>query len=515
MRYHPLTILYQMYQFVKNILVFALLLFFVKAGSEFWVFEYGRYVFVFVLIWRPIHIVISWLKETYEWEDHTFYLHKGIFVRKTETIPFSNIQNITRHTTLFHKLFGMTSITFETAMDGDDDAVVFQVVTEKQAEDLRQLVEKDANLNHHIHQQEEENVSEEETNKESTHDANVQTDHQNVTEDQSVIHFRPNKKDTLKASMTSLSFLAFVPILFGVIDYLQVLFSDRFEIEGMFRLLSNGRWMTAIVIVIAVIVAVIIGMVKTVIQYGRYEIASNATHIFIRKGLLEESEFSIEKKKVQALEVKQPLLKRLFGLAEVKLVSSSNPSGTDEQTNVNALYPFLPIRQAYQMIHELLPEYQVYETMQRLPKKSLWVRLFTPSWFWIIVTIGLFIFRRPIFGIEQAWWMLSLLLFAYIYLNRCLDYIHTSCSIKDDQFQLRKGGLTTYLFITKRSKVIEIAVQQNRLQRLLDIATITTTNRSQPVHTETINDVPYGFADEFRTWYRNRYHEIQLEKMTS
>ncbi len=506
MRYHPLTILYRIYQLIKNSLILGILLFVVKRNSDFWLFEYGRYLFVAGVLLRLIYIVVSWFVETYEWDDRTFQLKKGLFVKHTSTIPFSKIQNVTRHTTLFHKLFGLTSLTFETAMDGDDDAITFQVVSNQHAAFLLELVNIEESHMSKLDEKESEKESEQTQQEQEVNEA------ENKVETDLVTHFEPTNLDLLKASFTSLSFLAIIPIVTGLYDIIGPLLPDSDHYQGVFYQIINSRWLIIMLSVVGVVIAIIIGIIRTFSRYGKYRISSSATHIYIERGLLDETHFAIEKQKIQGLEIEQTLLKRIFGLAEVKLISSANTQAEDYVVSVNSLYPFLPINRAYQLMEELLPDYYVEESMNRLTKISLYMKLLKPSWFWIVVTAGLFYFKPTIFQIDAAWWLLSLLLLLIVIMNRILDYLHTKYLISEDQLQWWHGGLTSRMFITKRRRVIEISYSQSILQRFFKLASISTMNRSIPARIETINDVPLDFAKTFQHWYLQRQKDTTYQQ---
>ncbi|MEH7383732.1 PH domain-containing protein [Bacillus sp. JJ1533] len=491
MRYHPLSIGYRIYQFIKSSFLVILLLFVLRKDSESWIFVYGRYAFLLVVVFGLFYIVASWFVEKYEWKDRSFHIHKGIFVKRSSTIPFSRIQNVTRKTSVFHKIFGLTSLTFETAMDGEDDSIQFDVLTKKHADFLIDLVQPDK------HQA----VTKE----------HEETEQAMVLEPTRKVHFTPEKKDLWKASFTSLSFLAIVPIVFAGLDYAEPFFPDPKQVKGIFQVLLASKWLFAIILMVAVVVAVAFGVARTFIRYGRYVISSDENYIYIDRGVLNESYFAIEKRKIQGLEMKQTWLKRIFGLAEVILISLANPNNGDESVNVNSLYPFLPVQKAYELIEELLPIYQLNETrLERSPRKSLWIKLLRISWIWVLVTIGLFYFKPEPFGLSQAWWMLSLVLLCLVVLQRFLDFIHTRFSLKEDQVQWWQGGLTSRMFITKRRHVIEMSYYQTRFQRFFEVASITTMNRSTPTHIETIHDVPLPFARTFEQWYLQRQDEVEI-----
>ncbi|RLL43732.1 hypothetical protein D8M04_12475 [Oceanobacillus piezotolerans] len=496
MRYHPLTMVFQIYQLVKNSFLIALFLFVIKRDSAFWLFEYGRYVFVIAMLLSLVYIVVSWIVEKYEWKDQTFYIYKGIFVKHTSIIPFSKVQNVTKKTTFFHKVIGLTSLTLETAMDGNDDAIRFPVLSKEKADYLVELVQSGD------HPQNIEEVSSETA--ESTQQKQEAADR--------VIHFTPSRNDLWRASFTSLSFLAIIPIVLGLIENIGPLLPDTDLFEGIFQVLLDNKGLLVGVIVLTAMLAAGFGVVRTFIRYGKYEISSNSTHIFIDRGVLDESSFMIEKEKIQGLEMHQTWLKRIFGLVEVKLISSANTDNKDGSVSVNSLYPFLPLNKAYQLIEEVLPIYQLNNELQRLPKQALWLKLCRPSWIWILATIGLGIFKPNFLQIQQAWWILSLVILFVIILHRILDYMHTRYAVTSDQVQWWHGGLTSRMFITKRKKVIELTYSQTRLQKYFQVASITTVNRSNPPHMETLDDIPVEYGQAIENWYLKRQEDVLLEK---
>src|SRR5690625_4531838 len=130
MRHHPLTILFQIVQLAKNSFFIAFLLFILRRDSEFWLFSYGRIAFLIYVVLRILYIIVSLFKETYTWENQSYFkVKKGIFVTHTSTVPFNKIQNVTQRVSFLHKIFGVTSITFETAAEGDQKHLTFDVLS--------------------------------------------------------------------------------------------------------------------------------------------------------------------------------------------------------------------------------------------------------------------------------------------------------------------------------------------------------------------------------------------------
>ncbi|MBO1513576.1 PH domain-containing protein [Metabacillus bambusae] len=484
-RYHPLLMLFDLSKLVKSSIFFAVFLFVIKAGYKSNFITYGRIIFIFAVGITLISIILKWFTHKYELDDQSFHLYKGIFRKSERTIPFSKIQNVKRHASLFHRIFNVTSISFETGMTGEVATVKFEVIS---------LIEADRMEAHS-------------TSAVRDELATIPTN----PKPNRTIHFKPTRKEILEASFTSLSFLFLIPLIGSFYFKMNEIFHVEEEAEGILSKLLSSWWMVTILIIVVVFTSAMFGIARTFFKYGKYEISSDQDRIYITKGVIEETAFSISKEKVQAIEIKQSIMKRLLGLAEVKLTSAGSLSSGEELLEINSLYPFLPIKRAYGIISEILPAYEVTEKMNRLPRTSLWVRMFKPSWLGLVVSGVLFYFKPTVLSVEQAWWILSVGLFIIIYVLRLLDFLNTLYILNENFIQIKKGSWTTSLFISKRDKVIEVKVSRNIFQKLLGLATIGTINRAKPIQHAGVDDVPLVLADSFYKWYMGRRNEIEIE----
>ncbi len=497
-RYHPLLILFHLWRLLKNSIVFVIYLFVIKFGSDSTFIKYGRIIFFLLIGISIISIVVKWFSHKYKVDDTSFHLYKGLFAKSERTIPFSKIQNVNRRTTVIHRIFNVTSIKFETGMSDSDATVAFEAIPKKEADHLEEHITNTG-------------VDEPSTNQAVSDPDMPPQDSKEAVVSNRRIHFKPTKKELIKASFTSFSFLVLIPIIISAYFKLTEIFHVGKKVEGLFLQITHSWWLLTIIVIVMLFASVIFGFAKTFLTYGKYEIASSEEQIFITKGIVEETTFTISKDKVQAIEMTQSLMKRLLGLVEVKLISAGGSNDGDEEMEINSLYPFLPIEQARKIISEILPSYEVTEEMTRLPGKSLWVRLFRPSWLWIFSTGLLFYFKPAVLGITQAWWILSIGLLLSIVVSRLLDFFHTSYTFNHHFIQFQTGGFTTSLFTSKRDKIMEVKISRNIVQRMLGLASIETVNRAKPVRHTALHDVPVQLGERFYTWYKKRENEIKIE----
>lgn len=488
-RYSSLLILFELWNLLRSSLIFLFFLFILKRDSTSTFIKYGRWAFLLVFSLTICSIFYKWWSRKYMLNEQAFTFYKGLFNKSEQTIPFSKIQNVNRHTSFFHRLFKMTSLHFETGMTGNLETIKFEVISQQEAMQM----EKHVMLRQDV----------EEIDIDSPIDESIPN---------RVIHFQATTKDILKASFTSLSFLLLIPLIGSLYFKINELFNVEQKAEGLYNQIIGNWWVMVIIITILFIVSLLFGIVKTFLKYGKYEISSDDAYIYITKGVLDETAFSIAKERVQAIEITQSFMKRILGLAEVKLltVGGTNIGGNSIETNT--LYPFLPIKHAYKMLGEILPSYEITNEMERLPKKSFIIRFFKPSWFWLIVTIALSYFKPTIFKLDLLWMLIPIILLVIILAARVLDYLHTRYVLNDHFIQFKTGALSTSLFISKREKVIEVEMTQNMVQKKLQIASIAITNRGKPIHYKNVTDIPKADALMFIDWYKERKHEVLILK---
>ncbi|MDQ0427423.1 putative membrane protein [Planomicrobium stackebrandtii] len=500
-RHHPVQILFKIGRLIRNSVFIFLVLFVFQGDNSSLYVVYGRYAFSLFFLWFLVSSVLTWLTTTYALDDQRFYLRRGIFSKTDQSIPFSKVQNINRHTSFVHRLLGLTSIRFETGIAGEDASVKFEVVTQNEA----------ARLETAVQEQKESLVSEVCTNIDRAGAAPETERVIRKPQEERVIHFQPTRQDLLKASMTSFSFLLLVPLLASLYYNVSEFFGLEERLDGIGSTLVSSPWFIALAVGLMILASFVFGIIHSFIKYGKYKISSDTQRVYIQKGVLSEAAFSIAKERVQAIEITQTFTKRILGLAEVKLISAGSLSMGPEDMSISSLYPFLPKKRAYALVTELLPGYRIQEDMNRLPRRALWIRLLVPSWLWLIATAVLIYFRPEFLGFESTWWIASSLLLAIVFTSRVLDFLHTRYCLNDELIQLKNGGFTSTLFVTKREKIVEVEITQNRIQRKFGLSSLQTVTRARPIHTSYLKDVPDTMASTFRHWYRGRMKEVELD----
>ncbi|WP_462408512.1 PH domain-containing protein [Neobacillus sp. Marseille-QA0830] len=470
-RYHPAIIAIDIVSFIKGSSAIFLFLFVFKASSgSTWVI-WGRYLFFLAVILSVIWSILKWFFHQYEISADTIVLREGVFVKGQRSVTFNRIHNQKSNTTFVHRWFGLTSLTLETGISGEKSSFHFPVITEE--EKMRILF--------HLEGKQPLSTSADENHMENPSDRTV--------------HFRSTKKDLMKASFTSLSFLALFPMVtaayFNLADYFKI----EETAENAMDYLFIHWWMLIVLLFPTLVLSFIIGFIKTTIKYGNYVISDDKKRIYIEKGAGNVIHFSIPKHRVQAIVVKQSILKRMLGMVSIKLISAGSLEEEKDQ-ETSSLYPFMPKHEAYRILQTLLPGYRIEERMERFPIKVLWLKLLQPYYLTILAIIGLFIFKKE-------WLWVAALVFVPSVLDRVLDYWFTSYIRSGSTIQIRKGGFTNETFVTHRNRIQQITVQHSWLERKFGVATILFSNKAKPLYVSKL----YGISNEEAAIFYNWYHQ--------
>lgn len=495
-REHPMHIFQSIIDFIRENIFIIIILFVLNWGRDEAIFMYGRWAFIGFLILSFIRMILNWFMTTYEFKEETAHYYTGVFKKTHRSIPLYRVQNVRRDIPFHFKLFNITSLKLETGMSQDSGSLHFKALSIKEADRIEQLL---VEIKLASEQEEEDGEIELDELTESIQTEDV-TEKREVSE--RTVHFNPTKKEVFKASFLSFSFLAIIPL--AITGYLQI--EDVIDIEdqllGIYSLITSSKMSIIITILLSLIGVFLFGIIYTYIRYGKYEIASDENNIYITSGILNEKSFSVRKERVQAIQINQSFLKKLLGLADVRLISAGSSIG--EASEVSSLYPFLPVHRAYSILEEILPQFSVLDNMNKLPKRSLKVKMLRPPIFSLIVLAGLLWFA------PKFWWI-ALILLLITYGIRFFEYRNTRYAMEGPFIQFKVGGLSSTVFITTRQLVTQIEVEQGILQRKYNLTSIKTYNRTRFFHVEFLEDIPKEVGTEFVDWYADRLQEIEYD----
>lgn len=115
--------------------------------------------------------------------------------------------------------------------------------------------------------------------------------------------------------------------------------------------------------------AFLLSVVATTVAYWGFTLVRDGEELRVRRGLLEQRLDTLPLRRVQALRVEQNLLRRLFGLASVK-VDVAGRAGGDEARESSVLLPLGTLREATQLVADVLDEPDLARALRSMPRAA-------------------------------------------------------------------------------------------------------------------------------------------------
>ncbi|MEK4873843.1 PH domain-containing protein [Bacillus sp. FSL W8-0102] len=475
-RIHPLWIVYSIAKSIKELVLFVItFLIYIGSDSDSIFLRFAVLSGVFYLIYKVVSILLEWIHFKYLFTEKEMCIHEGRFIKESRYIPLERIQGISRNTPFFHRLFGLTSLLLDIGAAGNKSSVKLEMITCKEAERIQKYFSHADYLERDVNKP-----------NEGTLKANL-PEHSSRKK-----HYEMTSKEIFVASVTSLSFLIFMSLLYTLYSNLNDFFSIDPYIEAVLSFFQKSWLLTTVGIFALLVLSMAYGWGRTYIRYRNFEVTSDQQRIFIKKGLFHQSEFSIPKEKVEAIIVNTKFLKKMLGIVEVKIVSTGD--GEDEQLKTaNILFPFIDKNRALLLISEILPTFKVETEMVNLPRAAIFVKLVRSSYIWIVAGVIFYIWPRL--------WYVPLALLILVHTSQLLRGLSSGYKLSGPFIQLQSGSFSTKLFITTRMKIEELKVTESVLQRKFGLASLEISTRSKSIQVSRISDIPKNMAIRYYQWY--------------
>lgn len=473
-RQHPLWILFDIGKSIKEVIIPVIYFFLFKMGSESSFIKYGSFALLAYIVYRVISILFSWKNYKYVITAKNIEITEGKLKKDKRYIAFNRIQSVQQHTTFFHRMFKLTSLTMLTGATDDNSNIKLDVISYKEAKRIQHQLSLSSETQRMEHTNERSTVENEETVLQPTK------------------HYEMARGDIVKAAFTSFYFLAPIPFLFAIYVKLDNIYSLDDKAKEFISSINLSWIMITMIGLTALLLSSIIGITITYLQYGNFQISSDQELVFIQKGIFNQTNFSIPKNKINAIKLNKSPLRQWVNMVQVELVSAGSADEEESQTNV--LFPFISERCAKRLIPDILPAFHFQEEITKLPASALWANLLKPSYLWMIATGAVFYFW-------PAYWYASPILLILIVISRIIEVHRSGYTLSDPFIQLERGVISTESFITRHGKIVELEVTESWVQRRFGLASLTISTRAKPIETTVISHIPKETAFHYYQWY--------------
>jgi putative membrane protein len=458
---HPAMILIEAARGLSALIVPAILLLFTRGeGRQQWYLVAGA-------LWLVISVVyqfIAWRQFTFEVSGGELRVRSGVLERKERLVPLERIQAVDVHESLLQRLCRVVGVRIETAAGGSAAAdVKIEALTRDDAEQLRRrlgvLARSPAAGAAGV--------------EEGAAAAALAAEGELIR--------RLSTRELLLAGVTS----GTIGPALAVVGFFTQIIDDILP-EEIYARIAMGASTLSPRILIPIIVAVglfawLLAIAGAVLTYGNFELRRAGDRVIISHGLLDRRRRTIPVARMQAIVVREGLLRRPFGLAAVSFESAGYGK---EQAESGALWPFLRRDEAMALVAEVAPGLATSIDPTALagppPRAfSRYVVVDVASWLVLslIIMAITWVLATGLLGFSwswlQWWWGgLALLGVPIVFVNAVMRYRDAGWRIDPSQLVvLSSGGLTRRTMVVPRRRIQFRAILRNPFQRRADLAT--------------------------------------------
>ncbi|UNP77321.1 PH domain-containing protein [Bacillus nitratireducens] len=434
-RQHPITILLGIR--IAALLPFIFLVLFRSDGEvEPWYFLH--LVLLFVLFIMAIFSAVKWFFKVYWVENNILHIKHGVFVKKESYLNKDRVQNISTSSNVIYQMLGLTKLNIEVAGGGSEPEVMLAGIKEDEAKELIALLNK----------------------KRSAASEEVP-----MTEESKTI-YQLTMKEILVASITSGRFgLVFSGLLLIYTEFNQ--FLPKWIINKVEAyVMDNGVYELIVMAAILMAISWVISTAGYALKYANFKIERNGNEIRIVQGLFDKKEFVLKLHRIQAITVKEGILRQPFSYCsvEVEVIQSIEVAGNEVM-----LHPFMKKKDVQQLLSYLQLPYEIEEEIVPLPKAAL-RRYIIMGW------ITSAVLAVPIAGasiyFKQNIALFTLIpLFIVFTLLAYARYRSGGYMIRDNQLVMVHRGLAKYTGIMRRRHIQVVGYNQSYFQKKDELCT--------------------------------------------
>lgn len=305
-RLSPAAILFFFYKDIKDLFIpAAIFAFAVFQHAKIWTIV-GLIALLAIVI---IGDVLAYFMFSYQLFESEILVKKGLFVKKVNHIPYDRIQNVTANQWFFLKPFKLEELEIETAGHSEGPEVRLAAVSVDLKDELNRYRKNQA--------QTEEIKPEPETNDQK----NIQS-------------YSITWKELVKFAVTSPAFLSGLLVILAIYGKVQHSISNQMY-EVVAKEFVHLGWIIVFVGMLLVLLAFyLVSVLVLIAKYYHFHLVLENKQFEMQYGFFKTKKTSISQSRIQAVAVKQTLLRRMLHIATVKLVIISNSKKEETEKDI-------------------------------------------------------------------------------------------------------------------------------------------------------------------------------------
>jgi putative membrane protein len=263
-----------------------------------------------VAAFAVIGSAIRWTRFFYRLDGRTLLVRGGLLQRWERTLPPERIQSVDVVQKLTHRVFGVVELRVE-VVGGQGTEAALVALTPEDASELRALLMRD-------HAGEAEGASEGEP---------------------PLVRMRPG--DLLLAGLTG----GRIAVLAAIVGWVFQLFPEGTFVETLDRIAGADRSDLETVAIVAaglLLGSILISLVSTLLVYWDFTAVRRGDRLVITRGLLQTRRSVVPVARIQAVRVEENLIRRVFGLASLRVLTAGYGRGSGDEQQSSMLIPVSP-----------------------------------------------------------------------------------------------------------------------------------------------------------------------------
>ncbi|WP_143462555.1 PH domain-containing protein [Levilactobacillus enshiensis] len=433
-------------------------------------------IFVF-LIWPTL----KWLTLSYIVTPDAIIVHSGIFVRHHEHIPYSRIQTVQRKQWFYLRPFHLEEVLIETASHDDSapEARLAAVPTSVAT-----------TIEHYRHAAPVPATTAEATT------TSVLPAEATTTAATALAHYRINSRDLIKFGLTSLIFIPFLLVLLGLYNKIPKSFTNALIDDASHMALALLIGGALLIIVLAWLGA----FFWTLTRYYHFELEREPDQLRAAKGLFQRNTITAPLARIQAVRIKQNVLRQWLHLQTVQVLIASKAASDDDDNDL-VIMPVIANQTVYQTMTpfiDWLPQTAPDLSILRVPRN------------WYLIRNAILFVALPAIIIAWFWphlsWISLLLVIIAGLQGRFAGRNTAGALLKADLLALQTGHFwTREVYYVPADKIQSMRFQQSIWMKKTQLAHLTVNvrhgNHNQAIE---LRYIPVTAAQDLYDWYLHR-----------
>lgn len=434
---------------VKNIIWVAVLIF----SQPGWIFFWAGIGFLISVVFPAI----KFFSLKYQLIEGHLRIREGVFSKRIRSIPVRRIHNINTSQTILARILNVQRLDIETAGGGQAEAS-FSALSKAAVQEIQTYVRRE---------------------RERLED---QTDNPGDSVEASEIIYRVRAMDLILAGATT-SKVGAIFVAFGFYqyldDYLLSFISKLRQVgEGALDFYNHQSDLQLVLTgIIAFILLWLLGSLFSIgaafIRWHGFTLIRSRSDLNVKCGLLTQHEFAIPRDKIQAMRLHSSLLRRPFGLFEIRIQTAGH-SDQEKKGNIESdmLLPITHLSKADFFVRSVFTEAR-WDNLEWQPvhpyTRTRQFRLM--ALIYVVGVIGFYTTLDLIAGVQITVAALVLGL-PLLWLIAHYTYKQTAYALEGDFAYIRKGFIGLQFWVIPVNRIQNMAVRQNPFQRRFGLGTL-------------------------------------------